>query len=406
MPSVSILLGLFGACALRGGPAGPDLDDHLAGPLPWTAPVFEGTLDALPVVHWMRVLPGSPGPSAGRSEPGRPLVDGASIYVGSSAADALFRMSRADGSVTGRYQANGPVMSQPVRAGADLVFCDGAGFLWRYPLAGGPSLWSHHLGAPCLARPVVQDGTVYVSAVNNVVQAVSLEKGEVLWRYENPVDLTRKSELELLGSPEPVVHGDRLLAGFHDGRVVSLDRQTGDLAWERRVGDGRYPDVIGGLLVQAGDVYAGGFSSPFLALDLASQTVRWRQEFGVAAEAAVAGQNLYAGGTDGKLRALDRITGAMMWEWDSGTAGSLTQPQVTPVGLLVASSDGGLWLVDAVTGTTRWTLETGQVLLGISAAPVVEGRQAVVVTNAGQIVSLVAPAGNLPRPEAEPPWVP
>jgi hypothetical protein len=48
-------------------------------------------------------------------------------------------------------------------------------------------------------------------------------------------------------------------------------------------------------------------------------------------------------------------------------------------------------LISASDGKERWRLDTGYLLAGVSAEPAIEGRQVVVVTNAGNLVSLVAP---------------
>ena len=77
--------------------------------------------------------------------------------------------------------------------------------------------------------------------------------------------------------------------------------------------------------------------------------------------------------------------------WEAPEGGSLTAPVITPAGLFVGSSNGGLFLVNASQGTTEWTMEPGYKIAGISAELGIDGRQIVAVTNAGRIVSLVAP---------------
>jgi outer membrane protein assembly factor BamB len=86
-----------------------------------------------------------------------------------------------------------------------------------------------------------------------------------------------------------------------------------------------------------------------------------------------------------------------VWEWDSETASALTEPVATEAGVLVGAAAGSVYLIDAATGNRSWEWEPGFHISGVTVPVAVGGRQAVAVTNAGNIVSFVVPA------EA-PPW--
>lgn len=375
-------------------------DGEGTGPFPFVPRSWDEPLSAPPVLDWMRPAPG-PRPSVSyRAQPGRPLVVGRSLFVGSAVADSLFQVDRVDGSLQASFAAGGPVLAEPIYEADSLVFCDTSGFAWSYAL-DGTLRWSHNLGSPCLSRPVTgpaREGVqqVFFSLVNNRVVSLDLASGNATWQYSHPPDLTRKSDLELFGAPSAVPQGDEVFMGFHDGRIVALDAATGESRWERRVGEGRYPDIIGTPLVAQGDVFVGGFSEPFAAVDTATRNIRWRLDVGTSSRATLSGGTLFIGGSDGVLRAVDPVTGTVRWEWDSTTSGSLTEPLVTPAGLLVGSSAGGLWLVDPSTGQELWTLEMDRLIVGISTTPVVDGRQVLVYTDAGNLLSLIVP-GSAPE---------
>jgi outer membrane protein assembly factor BamB len=373
-----------------------------------TVPVrsFAGGFDRAPCATWLRPLPGGRAASGAGSELGRPSLVGGSVFVGTSGSDALFELRRDDGTLLRAYPAGGPVMAEAAILEDGVLFSDSAGYTWRYTREGALA-WKHYAGAPVLARPAVQGDTVLISALDGSVHALDAVTGGSRWFYKHPSDGARASDLELYGAPAPVAVGEFVLVGFHNGGLVALDLADGEVQWESRVGEGRYPDLIGPPLVIEGDIYVGGFSTPFVALDLTTQDVRWRIDVGVASQAAARGRDLYVPGSDGKLRALDRVTGTELWLWDSQTAGALTAPQITEAGVLIASSDGGLWLIDPENGTEKWHFDDGTMLDGVSAAPAIDGRQAVVVTNAGNLISLVVPAVAKPGPHAQDPlWQP
>jgi outer membrane protein assembly factor BamB len=125
--------------------------------------------------------------------------------------------------------------------------------------------------------------------------------------------------------------------------------------------------------------------------------VRWRLDVGSAAAPTLDptdGRTVYHAGVDGILQSVDGLTGAVGWSWNSETNAALTAPLWTDAGLLVGSSAGGLYLISPRDGSERWRLEAGHLLSGISVEPAVEGRQVVLVTNAGNLLSLVAPEGK------------
>ena len=351
---------------------------------------FPGAVTSPPVLVWSRLLPGAALPANSRSEMARPAIRGRYLWVGSAGSDALFQLERRDGTVRGQYPARGAVHDQPILEEDTVLFTDSAGYVWRYPLSGGDPIWSHFTGAPVVSTPAVDAQSVFVTTIDNTVLALNRVSGEVQWRYEHAPDATRVSELELYGAPSPTVLGGRVIVGFSDGRLVALDATSGELLWQKKIGEGRYPDVIATPVGEGRTVYAGGFSTPFVALDVETRSVRWRLAFGTSSGATLLGETLFVGGSDGQLRAINRLTGAVIWAWDSGTTGALTKPIPVDAGLLIGSTEGGLWLIDPESGEDTWSFDAGFTVDGISVAPVVDGAQVLTVTNAGNLYALLS----------------
>jgi outer membrane protein assembly factor BamB len=356
----------------------------------------EGAFDRAPVVVWERHLPGPRFPSAVHAERGAPVIRGDRIYVGSAADSALYVLARSDGTLLRRIETGGPVQSAVVVEGDHLWFGDAAGYTWCTDLEG-TVVWKHFSGAPILASPTLSGGRVYVSNVDSLVVALDQATGQLVWRHAQKLDPGRTAELQLYASPSPLVTGDLVLTGYADGTIAALSIATGEMAWQRRVGEGRYPDISANPIGRATDVIVGGYTEPLLAFDLQSRNVRWRLDVGSAAAPTLDpndGRTVYHAGVDGILQSVDGLTGATAWSWDSETKAALTTPLWTEAGLLVGSSAGGLYLISPNDGTERWRLDTGNLLAGVSAEPAIDGRQVVILTNAGNLVSLVAPGGT------------
>lgn len=356
---------------------------------------FPGVVSRAPVTHWSADLPGPKLNAGSHAERARPVVVGEEIWVGSAGGRALWRVSRLNGRLLGSFPAVGAVQSEPVFDTERVWFVDGAGVTFCYDRATGAEIWRHQGPAPILVAPTLADGLIFVANVEDLIVALDAQTGELAWRYQHRRAAQRAHELTLFAAPPPVRAGADLLVGFSDGAVIALDPSRGDVRWERQVGEGRYPDIVAGSTVWGNDIFASGYFSPLVAIDRRSQNIRWRMDAGAANAATLVERTrtpiLAHPGTDGVLRGVAALTGALVWTWNSDTNSALTTPVLTPAGLLVGASTGGLYLIDPESGEEIWRYRGDRSLEGVTAAPVVAGRQVLVVTNAGRIHSLLAP---------------
>lgn len=351
------------------------------------------TLTSPPVEVWRRPLPAPPINAATHAERGRPVIHGEDVFLGAAGGKALYRMGLRDGRSKGAFAAEGAVQSAPVVTDDRVWFADTAGTVWCYGIDGA-LIWSYRLGSPIVADPTLSGGHLFVASVADTVIALDAATGELTWRYQQKPDPTRAGELALYASPSPTVIGDVVLVGFSTGEVVALDRARGEAQWARRVGEGRYPDVVAPVIAVGSDLVAAGYYGPTVAIDTRTQNVRWRVEAGIGARPIVIdrdGAVVLLPDTTGGLRAIVALTGAELWRWDSATGGPLGEPVSTPLGVIVGATEGSVYAVDPATGTLAWSWRGDEVLDGVSAAPAVSGRAVVFVTNAGIVHGLVAP---------------
>lgn len=368
---------------------------------PWTAPpaTYPGTFDRAPVPHWVVQLPGKPINAASHTERTRPVIHGGTILVGSAGGDALYQLDRRNGSVIRKFPAAASVESEAVVVGDRVYFADTGGHTWCYGL-DGKLVWDHDSAAPVLAPPTVDGGYVFVANVDDLVVALNAEDGALVWRFQQPSDVSRRAELALYAAPRLVRVGDDLVAGFSDGGLVAFAPSTGDVRWQVRVGTGRYPDLVATPTPYKELLFVSGYDEPLVALDLAERKSIWEAPYGAASSAVVQGDGdaamLLHPGTDGILRAMAVQTGLERWTWDAGDDGALSMPVITPAGVLVASSEGTVTLVDPANGLESWGFHSSVNLDGVTSAPVVDGRQLLFVTNAGFLHSMITPLGPLP----------
>ena len=101
--------------------------------------------------------------------------------------------------------------------------------------------------------------------------------------------------LTLRGSASPLTVDGNIVAGFDNGRLVAIDAETGDVAWESMLSPPtgrsdleRLADVDGQLAAVGQDIYAAGYQGTLASVAAESGQVLWQQEIstfvGVAAD--------------------------------------------------------------------------------------------------------------------------
>jgi quinohemoprotein ethanol dehydrogenase len=80
-------------------------------------------------------------------------------------------------------------------------------------------------------QPIVHDGIAYVTTGANDVFALSIDTGEILWRYAANLDQTISSVCCGWNNRGVAVSEDKVFMGRLDGQLVALDRTTGKVVW-------------------------------------------------------------------------------------------------------------------------------------------------------------------------------
>jgi outer membrane protein assembly factor BamB len=361
-----------------------------------------------PSPAWDIELPGGISNTASHAERSTPVATEEGLLLGVESSKGLFLISRKDGRTLQVYPSKASVQSSAIVHDDKIYFADMSGTTWCYK-KDGELLWQHTGGAPILSNPHMENGTVYITNVEDLTVALSGETGSLVWQYRRPPSAERTADLALYSAPTPIIEDGVLLTGYSDGFVVGLNPKNGDVLWDIRVGEGRYPDIVATPTVKDGDLFVSGYFSPLIAVDLKTQNIRWRLEAGAASAGIVhegqSGDALVHPGSDGKLRYINTTAGSIIWTWDSGNGAALTEPVLTDAGILIGSGDGGVYLIDPENGEQVWKSSYPFLLDGVTASPVVDGRMLYFLSNSGKMYSMISVAqGPKEARSAWPSW--
>ncbi len=308
-----------------------------------------------------------------------PIVIGKTAYVGHS-GKSFDAVDVAGDRVVWSVPTAGRVFTTAAYADGLLFFGDDEG-AFRAVRLDGTEVWTFQTEYPLVASPLAVDGRVFLLVSDNNLFALEASTGRPLWQYGR--EFPHRNSLWRSGGL--CYGGGRLVAGFSDGTVVSLEPELGRVVWRAEIGgSGLFADVMGGPVYADGRIYAGVFRGPLVSLDAQTGVEMWRQALEVASGIAVGDRLLYLGSSDGSVRAVRREDGAPVWQVPLD-GGAPTSPVLAANALLVGASEGSLLSLDPATGDVLGRYTPGP---GIHAQPLVARGVVVFLSDGGVLHAL------------------
>jgi alcohol dehydrogenase (cytochrome c) len=162
-------------------------------------------------------------------------------------------------------------------------------------------------------QPIVYDGVMYITGSYSRLYAIDVETGREIWQYDArlPEGILPCCDVINRGA---AIHGNKIIFGTLDARIVALNKDTGDVIWRDKIDD-----------------YKAGYSytaAPLIVGDLVI-TGNSGGEFGIV----------------GAVQARDVNTGDLVWHRPviEGHMGMLNGEESTMTGTLNATWPGDMW---------------------------------------------------------------
>jgi len=253
----------------------------------------------------------------------------------------------------------------------------------------GGLVWRAEANGPLRAPPTLAGGRLFVTTVDNQLEARNAENGELQWTHTGIVE-----PAGLLGGSNPAVDDSTVIAAYSSGELFALRLQNGRPLWSdslaaiRRVGAlTNLADIRGAPLLEDGRVVAISQSGRMVALDLRTGERIWEQSVGGTQTPVSIGDFIYVLTNTNQLVALASDNGLIAWvtalpSWANPEKrrGPIVYagPVLAGGRLSIVSSTGELLQFDAVTGqeADRLPLPSGSTI-----PPVVAGRTLYVLSD-------------------------
>lgn len=242
--------------------------------------------------------------------------------------------------------------------------------------------WQYSLFSQVSASPVVVGDQLFVAAENGNLYSFNLHSRQLQWLYHTEGGI----------ASTPAVAKGYIYFLSRDGFFYALEQSTGKRLWRFATKrEARFAAIRGyGLPAHMGPV-----PDPW-DFYLSSPLVR--------------GDKVYIGSSDHHLYALDAHTGKLLWAFDADD--SIHSSPVYANGKIFVGTWGTrLYAVSAETGVEAWHFQGGvdrdiSVMLGITAAPAVDGNTVYVGARDGFMYALHQTDGAVQwRYAAEGSWI-
>ena len=190
---------------------------------------------------------------------------------------------------------------------------------------------------------------------------------------------------------------------FDPREPVELEKITEQVKlksrWSRGVGDGQGEGLLKINPILVGDsLYAASAEGRVISVDPESGRVRWKQNLDLALSGGVGhhGNSVFVGASEGLVMRLDAASGSEIWRAPvSGEV--LSAPQGDGRYVVAQTYDGKLMGFDYETGEVRWTYTSDVPVLTLrgTGTPMILGDNAIAGFADGKVVAINLRSGNV-----------
>lgn len=286
------------------------------------------------------------------------------------------------GKVQWQASVGSRVESSPLVANDMIFVVNGKNVLYAMKLANGAVVWKQNLSGTLLfgAAPVAAEGGVIIAQSNGQVVMYSFA-GEQKW----------VNDIRCGIYCAPVCDGSSVFIAADNRMLYSLSTKNGSVSWKIKL-DNRV--VASSPIVADGNLLVGDYGGILYSIDIRKEKINWKYKTGdsIVTSPCAGGGMVYTGSKDGNVYALDAASGTLKFKYD---ASAPVVSQVAVVGgVLYVPTGNTVMALDALTGKNKWVHRFNG---AIKAGAVVAGNSVFVTNGNGEVTALRADLRQIVR---------
>lgn len=154
-----------------------------------------------------------------------------------------------------------------------LFFGGKDGFFYAINADNGNLIWQFAVKSEVLAEPVFDESNVYFISGSNVLYALDKFSGQQKWIYAR----SETQPISLRGGGKPALTREAVLVGMADGAIVSVDKSSGALRWEKQLNAGRkIRDIDSNILIDNEFMYVMSYGGVVASLRHLTGDLVWK----------------------------------------------------------------------------------------------------------------------------------
>ena len=271
-----------------------------------------------------------------------PAVDNGIVYFGDSEG-GFHAVDIRTQQMKWHFRTEGEIISSANFAGNSVLFGSYDGFLYCLNRENGELIWKFETEGYIHGTPGVWKQTA--SASGNVQNFAIVTGCDSYLRVLNINDGTQVQQVNLgayVGA-SPAISQNRIYCGTYGNEILSVSLDTGEIAWQYRHPERRFPFFASAALTED-VVIIGGRDKMVHALVPETGEPLWTYtaKSRIESSAVIIDRRAFLGTTRGMLIALDVSTGESVWEFATGSS-IVASPSVADGKIYIGTEDGILY---------------------------------------------------------------
>lgn len=312
-----------------------------------------------------------------------PFVSRHHVYV-ATPEGRVYALDKNHGQILWQKELHLTLLAGPVVSGDKILVTSDDAAIYILNRKNGDILQRVGVANDVLSKPFIHRQKAYVKTITGAVYCIDLNTGHKDWKYEHTT-----SEIILKASSSPVYYQNMILVGFSDGSLVGLEPTKGHpqfiqhISYARGVSEvERLTDVDTNPLIDANRLYIASYQGDIGAYSITESSFLWKKPASTYHDLSFIGDTLVMVSSKDVVWAYHKQSGQTLWTQKQLKARRLTAPVNWNQTIWVGDRLGYLHGLSPQTGQF-----VGQLKLpgGMSAAPVIEGKHAWVMTTNGQL---------------------
>lgn len=281
--------------------------------------------------------------------------------------------------------------------GTTLYAVNGLSSVVALDVASGKEKWRHDLGVPARSAPMIADGRIFVTTIDDRLFAFAAADGHQLWVHQAAEPVT-----SMLGQPAAAYYRGLVVAGFGSGELACMRADSGTVVWTDSLGSSQgrasvadFLSIRGLPVIANGLVYAISMGGLLVCNDVPTGRRVWDRQVAGEDAITIAGNWMFVISAQQELAAININDGRIAWitqlpRWEDPDKRKHTLTWYGP--LLVGDRLIVTGISEDALSVSPYTGEIlGHIQLSEAAAPsvpVVADGTVLIITNDGRLSAL------------------